>query len=60
MERAGRGWKAENRGRGGKEEGCPFSWGLWIRQWRRGAKREGQGGELVLGRSDTSFFHFKH
>jgi len=28
---------------------------LWIRQWRRGRKGEGQGEQLGLGRRGTSF-----
>jgi len=34
-------------GRGVKGvNGCPFSWGLCIGQWRRGGKGGGQAGEL--------------
>ena len=43
-------------GREVKEEWvAPRSWGLWIWQWRRRGKEEGQGGELGLRRPGTSF-----
>jgi len=66
-EREGRGRggevKGEGRGRERRGEGkrrvregrVAPNWGVWIRHWR-----EGQEGELGLGRPGTSFFHFKH
>jgi len=62
----GRKGNGERRGTEGRREGkvigqegevAPSSWGLWIRQYGSGGKRDRQGGEL--GRPRT-FFHFKH
>jgi len=60
--------EGKGREKGRKEEGregegrewLPSNWGVWIRQWRREGRGEGQGGELGLGHRGSSFFHFKH
>ena len=45
-----KGKKGEGKGKGKKGEG-KGSGGLWIRQWKREGKKEGQGGELRLAGS---------